>query len=808
MRIKALGAVLGWAPLAAALLNFGFTGSAVAAERGAIIEEVIVTARKVEESVQDVPVAITAITQELQQSSVRNLADLNGYAPNVIISRDGGRSNGADINIRGISPTRSDDNSFDAPIAVMIDGVHLGSAAGQILENFDIERVEVLRGPQGTLFGKNTVGGVVNVIRSRPTGEFGGRFKAAAGENGQFELRGVLNTSLLEDVLAAKFFVTHIEEDGYQKNVTTGDDLPVKDYQNLGATLLWTPNDRLEATFTVERFKDQSQLNAYQTNYNLAPDVASPPTDQREVNLALGSGTCTNFPAICRTSLERPSHSENDTDNDADLETDALTLNIGYEINDSLTLRSVTGYRDMTEWRIYDFDGSAAPFITIERDNVYDQFSQELRLEGQWERLSAIAGAYYWNSEFTQDWVTGGRFWATLFGPVAYTPALWQACQGSNGLDGIFAPIACDLGLPSGVAPGADVTQILYETQETSSIALFSQVEYSVTDRLAVLAGIRWTEEKKDFVAGQSYLSNVERQWHRNFPGYADLSNKWTEVSPKFGATYRLNDDAIIYASYSEGFHSGGFFGVNQNIRDFERDQYDPEFAESWEVGLKSTWLDSRLRFNLTGFWNDFTDKQESFIEFDPDTKTVATVFANAGSATYKGVEAEVVLAATENLRLFANYGYLDAKYDEFVIDITPTDDIRNPVDASFLKPRNAPDFTLGLGFIFNQQIGPGEFEVFAKWSGSGDQETDVLNLEAGRLSGGDADDLSATIGYRLDRWTFTVYGTNLTDERWEVPIVLGGNAETPSTPPAAPLFVVGNTNRPRHIGVELSYEF
>ena len=133
-------------------VTFPFT--AYGEESKAMLEEVIVTARKVEESAQSVPVAITAITTELQRSSVRNLTDLNGYAPNVIISRDGGRSNGANINIRGISPTRSDDNSFDAPIAVMIDGVHLGSNAGQIMENFDLERVEVLRGPQGTLFGK------------------------------------------------------------------------------------------------------------------------------------------------------------------------------------------------------------------------------------------------------------------------------------------------------------------------------------------------------------------------------------------------------------------------------------------------------------------------------------------------------------------------------------------------------------------------------------------------------------------------------------------------------------------------------
>ena len=773
----------------------------VAGGGGGVLEEIVVTARKVQESAQEVPVAITAIAEDLEQSAVRNLSDLNGYAPNVYIGRDGGRSNGANINIRGISPTRSDDNSFDAPIAVMIDGVHLGSNAGQILENFDLERVEVLRGPQGTLFGKNTVGGVVHVVRSRPTGELGGRFKATAGENGQLELRGVLNASLVQDVLAAKLFVTHLEEDGYLENITTGEDLPIKDYQNYGATFLWTPDDRFEALFTAERFKDQSQLNAYQTNYNLAPGVETPPTDNREKDLSLGSTTCALFPETCRTSLDLPDVSENDTDNDADLDTLAFTLNMSYEINDSMTLRSVTGYRDMDEWRIYDFDASRAPFITIERDNEYDQFSQELRLEGQWERLSLVAGAYYWNSEFTQDWVTGGRFWATLFGGVAYAPPVWQACQGTNGLDGAFAPIACDLGLPNGVTRGADVTQILYETQETTSIAVFTQLEYDLTERLAVLAGIRWTREEKDFIAGQSYLSNVERQWDRNFPGYADLSNEWKEVSPKFGATYRLNDDAIAYVSYSEGFHSGGFFGVNQNIRDFERDQYDPEYAETWEVGLKSQWMENRLRFNVTAFHNNFTDKQESFVKLDNDTRTVATVFENAAAVTYQGVEVELLFAATENLRLFVNFGYLDAKYDEFDIDITPTDDIDNVVDASFLKPRNAPDYTLGYGFTFNQQIGPGEAELFLKWSERGDQETDVLNLTSGRLAGGENDDLSATISYRLDRWRFTIFGTNLTDERWEVPIVLGGTNTTPA------LFIAGNTNRPRHIGVEVGID-
>ena len=167
--------------------------SVFAEERTATIEEVVVTARKIAESSQEVPIAITAITDDLNQSNIRDLSDLNGFAPNVSIDTDGSRSNGASITIRGISPTRTDDNSFDAPVAVMIDGIYLGSLAGQVLENFDLERVEVLRGPQGTLFGKNTVGGVVHVIRSRPTGELGGKVKATAGEDGQLEFRGVLN---------------------------------------------------------------------------------------------------------------------------------------------------------------------------------------------------------------------------------------------------------------------------------------------------------------------------------------------------------------------------------------------------------------------------------------------------------------------------------------------------------------------------------------------------------------------------------------------------------------------------------------
>tara|TARA_A100001234_G_scaffold77717_2_gene68773 strand:+ start:3945 stop:6347 length:2403 start_codon:yes stop_codon:yes gene_type:complete len=785
-------------------LALNFTPSVSAQDQGDSesfgIEEIIVTARKIEESAQDVPVAITAITEELRKSNIRNISDLQGFAPNVIIGNFGARTGGANLNIRGISPPRSDDNSFDAPIAVMIDGVHLGTAAGQILENFDLERVEVLRGPQGTLFGKNTVGGVINVVRSKPTGEFGARLKATIGEDGQQELRAVVNFPISEGKVAGKVFGTMIEDDGWLPNITLGKKVPEKDYMNYGLTLLFTPNDKFEATVTVETFDDQSDLAAFHYSYNFATGVDTAPTDPRQVNTALATTSCTIYGA-CRNSLAIPSYAENDTNNDAALETDAITINATYEINENSQLVYVGSTRDTSEYRIYDYDGSSAPFITIERWNDYEQTSHELRYERQTDRSTLVAGYYFWNSEFTQDWVTGGEFWRTLFGAVAQTPALWAACQGTNGLDGAFAPIACDLGIQGGIPASDIVTQILYETQETESEAFFLNYEYDITDKLAINAGIRWTEEWKAFKAGQSYLSNVERQRERNFPGYADLYQKWDEVSPRVGLTYRIDQDKMVYLSYSEGFKSGGFFGVNQNIRDFERDQYDPEFASNIELGFKSTLMENRLRLNLTAFRNEFEDKQESFVALDPDTKTVQSVFNNAAEVLYEGFEVEALFAATRNLQLFLNYGSLDASYEEFFTDINQFDGLGEIEDASFLEPRNAPEYTLGVGFQYNAPIANGEMELYFKYSETGETQTSLLNLASGAFDG--TEDVSANIGYYQDNWSIVIFGRNLTDDQYEVPTLLGGSFTT------GPLFSVSNAGmRPRAVGIELGYEF
>jgi len=775
------------------LAPFIFSFSATTYAANAMIEEVVVTARKQEESAQEVPIAITALTAELENSSIRNLTDVNGYSPNVIIGEDGGRGGGGgNINIRGISPTRSDDNSFDAPIAVVIDDIYLGTLAGQLIENFDLERIEVLRGPQGTLFGKNTVGGVINVVRSRPTGEMGGKLKLTAGKDGQREFRGILNTSI-SDTLAMKIFASDISYDGFMKNITTGNDVANRDYQNAGVTFLWEPNDRFDLLLTAEIFRDDGTLNSVQTNYNTPPGLLpAPPAGSAENDYSGGFVTCLVFGA-CRTSLETPSFSDNDKDNDFSLDTDAFTMKMTYELNDNITLVSVTGYRDVEEYRLYDFDASAAPFITIERFNEYDQLSQEFRLDAQWENMTLTAGLYYFNNEFEQDWITGDAFWAFVFGTFvpgvssAGDPFWWGLCT-SGGL----GALSCDPGIDS---VAGNVTQILYEGQETTSYAAFAQMDYRLTDQLVLTAGVRWTREEKDFIAGQAYLSNVARQLNRVFPdGYADLDNDWTEVSPKAGLTYEINDESMVYVTYAEGFKSGGFFGVNQNIADFVRDQYDPEFANSWEVGYKSQHMDNRLRFNLTYFHNDFEDKQESIVALDPTTNTVLSRFDNAASVTYKGWELETQYVFNEYFRMFFNYGSLDAEYDEFETDINPNDGVDVVEDGSFLNPRQAPEFTWGLGGTLSVPMGAGTLEVFAKYSRIDELDASLLNLRQAKVD--EREDVAASIGYYTDDWSLVAYGRNLTDERFEVFI------------PIATLFAAGSVNRPRTYGVELTYMF
>jgi iron complex outermembrane receptor protein len=807
-----------WGLVPAAFVSFGMDVTPAMAQDGdgarARIENVTVTARKREEASQSVPLAMTALTTQLEKPTVRDLSDLNGFSANVRIEPDQARGGGINISIRGINPVRTDDNSFDAPIAVMIDGVHLGILSGQLLENFDLERVEILRGPQGTLFGKNTVGGVINVIRSRPTGEFGARLKYTVGKNGQHEARSVFNVPVIEDVLAFKGFFTYIYDKGYIYNENLDRRQPTTDYQNFGGTFLFTPGDKFEALVTVERFHDDGEGGANLVNWNTPAGLIPAPADPRDPDYSGGFVLCTLGIGPCRANIDEIPDTVNGGGNPARLRTTAVTANLSYQINENHRLVSITAYRKVSEDRLLDYDGTSAPFITIDRDNDYKQFSQELRYEGTFgDRFDITAGVYYWRSEFEQDWITGGTFWNVATAALQLgdnSLGNVPLCQG-----GIFAPLFCDPHPSLANGLGETFTQVLNEAQVTKSIAVFAQADYEIIDNWTITAGIRWTEEKKDFMAGQAYLTSVARSGPEFFDeiaaslvgacagsdpadcsnGFATLDNKWTNVSPKFGLSWQATDDVMVFGSFSKGFHSGGFFGVNQNIRDFVRDQYDPEIAETWELGIKSQLFNNTLQANLTLFRNNFKGKQESNVVLDPDTNTVATAFVNAADARYQGLELEVQWVVNENLNFFGSLGYLDAGYSVFSCDRNPNDAAAIIVDCSDLTPRAAPEITYGIGGTYSIPVGnDGVIDLYLKYSHVGKQEGNLVNIPFASVDS--REDLTASITYSWDKFSISVYGTNLTNDQIEF------------ISPIATLFASSTITPPRSWGIEIQGEF
>ncbi len=772
-----------------------FTGAAPAIAQGErlTIEEVVVTARKREESVQDVPISMTALTQQLQDSSVRNLADLNGYTANVNIGETTLRARGTNIQIRGVAASETQDKSHDSPIAVSIDGVFLGTSTGRNVENFDLERIEILRGPQGTLFGKNTVGGVINIIRSKPTGEFGGKVKLTGGRYGQQEFRGLVNFPIT-DTLAAKVFYTDIQADGHLKK-TGGGDGPKKDYQNYGISLRWNPTEQFEALLTAERYEDNSDLGA-SVSWNFGPGVLAPPS-AGSIGLQDNSGgflTCTIF-GDCRTSLSQ-ADSFSASDQEGEYENDVITLNLTYDITENLRFVSVTGNHDTPkDDYISDLDASALDFISIDNDNTYEQFTQELRLEGSSDNVDWVIGAYYLDASYEQDWVTGGFFWGVAAAALDLVNNGFNAdlCRA-----GVFAPLVCDTGSTPGQGLGPNFVQKLYQEQDTTSKAIFAQADYRVTDKLTLTAGVRYTDEEKDFVGYQSYLAPLARERVFNFPASTNLKNDWQETSIKLAASYAYSDDIMFYGSYSEGFKSGGFFGRNQNISDFANNQYDPEYAESFEIGMKSQWFENRLQLNVAAFTNDFEDKQDSNIVLDPSTNTVATVWENIGSLVYKGLEAEVQYLANENLELFFTAGYLDAEYDEFLssrfVPVTQRA-TTPPQDVSFLTPKLAPETTFGFGGTYSVQVGPGELNIHAKWNFIDEQETQTYNDP-----GTDVDSqtfVNAVVTYQWDRFIISAFGNNLTDETLEIPFT-----------GVAPFFANSSVTVGRTYGLEVEMAF
>ena len=775
--------------VAAALLLFNDVAMAQGQSRdvSSRLDEVVVTAQKREESKQDIAVAVSALdARAIEKTFARDLQDIESMSPNLIIDPIFA-VNTAAISIRGMQ-LNDGEKSFDPAVAVYLDGVYLATTTGALLHMWDAESIEVLRGPQGTLFGRNTIGGLVQLRRARPTGELGGKFAVTAGSDDLLDVKAAINfPSMFDDTLATKLSVIKKDGGGYHRNVVTGSDSDGDaDFLSITASASWTPNDAVSLDFVYERIDD---------------DTPSMPITSLAVP---GDLFCGPIPTGCGEGPDNVSyHRETRValEQNAFLDTDAVTLNGRLDLNDAHSLEAVFGWRNSDEFARTKWDSVTPDLFWTRRPQDLEQTSLELRWHAEFESVRSVLGAYVWNSDYSlrQDVIS---------------PAFFG---------------------------NADFLQHPAFDQETETQALFGQIDWDISDTLTLTVGGRYLEETKNACGAQSFsfLGTVVADPPATAFGDASLGlcadasftrltsfvdpatgstvdvqgeTTWSRFTPKLGLTYRF-DNGILFATYSEGFRSGGYNGRGTTPDTFG--PYDPEEVQSIEFGFKTDWLDNRLRFNATAFFTDYKDKQEDVV-FPAPGGTTVTLVQNAATATINGLELELNAIPTDGLTLGANVGFLDAGFDEWTVPGLNG----LPVDKSGFELRRAPEFTLGLNALYERELANGHFLVFTgNYSWRDDYYVNANTITThneliGRPVGlNEAYGLlDASINYETDWIRVSLFGKNLTDEDFFLHVLDVGtnfNGGPNGQPlPVSGLWTYGTINNGTTWGLEVQFDF
>ena len=568
------------------------------------LEEIVVTAQKREQSVQEIPIAVSAFdSAALQRNRIGDVTDVSNFAPNVEIVESPTNTTAATIAIRGasqINPAITWENS----VGIYIDGVFIGKNIGAVFDVVDLERVEVLRGPQGTLYGKNTVGGAVNLITRKPGGKLGGRLATEVGNEGYWSGRATLDTGEWNG-LKGTITLFKQERDGFADNIPDPFNNPLADppssdeFQDIDdeaarLALLWDATDKLSIAYTFD-YSEQDRL----------PRLGQ--LTQVSSNSFLYAGGVQE--PYLTDDDERANNASNDWAFEESSESQSHAVDIAWR-GDGITLRSITSYRDLAWDDIIDIDGTAIDIFHSERHIDYESFSQEFQVSGSLENLEYVLGLYYFEEE------------GDVFNPITFFGSFGTPTANNRyGMD-------------------------------NDSVAVFGQVDWlpaMFEDQLTVSLGLRWTEEEKDqFI---------------NHPGiFAEQTgDTFDNISPTVALSWAFTDDINGYVRYAEGWKSGGFNGEAADPAEFLAG-YDDEEVVSYEIGFKSLLLGDRLQLNAAAFYNEFDDFQLSVFE----GQNASSVVFNVPEYETSGFEIEAVALLHESLELTLAYGYLDAEYKDF----------------------------------------------------------------------------------------------------------------------------------------------
>jgi iron complex outermembrane receptor protein len=698
-----------------ALLGVAVSTTALAADDSGQLDEIVVTSQKMAEGIpnQDVPAAITAFDADaIQRNFAVDLRDLGRLAPNVQLNQVSTFNGYANFYIRGIGINGST-RTVDPAVGLFVDGIYVGFGPSSLVDTFDLGSVEVLRGPQGTLFGRNVTGGAVVVNTVRPTQEFSSSVKLTYGNYDRFDVAGSINGGIT-DTISARLAAIYQHQEGYFENLENGRSKANKNLTLVRPSIKFTPSENFDLTLIGEW---QQNIGGPATSQNIVnpvfPKLAQtlfgyvPPADKYDI----------------RHNLQGYSNSE----------VKQLIAEANWKVAGGV-VTGVAGWRDVTFDSSTDFDGSPITLFHF-KDNKesQDQRSIEVRYASDFSDRFNFTTGLYW---FDQSFFVGER--RETFGGTIVA------------------------GVPT-VINTAGVTN-----QDQNNTAVFAQGTYRFTDAWALTLGGRYTKEEKEIVFSPPGRCTLDfSSCTVALPGKRD----WSNFSPKVGVDWKAAEDVLAYASWTRGFRSGVF---NQRAQRVEfLGPSEPEVVDSYEVGVKSEFADRRVRLNLAVFSMKYDDIQKILNEsFDPDgpgpqPPTSGQVVRNAAAATIQGAEAELSWRASEALSIDASLGYTDAKYDEFPGTDVTGDGIPDPALAKQLKFEKVPEFTGYAGANYVLPVGTDDTVTLrGSYSYTSKFYTDQLNRFWLAQDAFGLFDASVTFA-RGERWQVSLWGKNLTDEEY-----------------------------------------
>jgi iron complex outermembrane receptor protein len=723
-------------------------GQAVATDSTGALEEVVVTARHTTEALIDVPISIAAFSgDDLQARNIEDLADVARFSPN--LQFDGtaavsGSTIASTVFIRGIGQTDFTLNS-DPGVGVYVDGVYVARSVGSLLDLIDIQSVEVLRGPQGTLFGKNTIGGALNITSQRPSSEASGYLEMQGGNFDRRNIKARFDAPLSDSLTTSLSFAS-LNEEGYQQRILQPNEEDLGDIDRIVARgrAIWSASDSFEADVIVDYSRGREQ-SVPQSVLVIEPNTGAP-----FLGVAAGlnpSGLTTLRPQFAGrftgadlldgsfiTGDPRKTYYGGESRSDFDIFGVSVTLS--WTIGD-VDVKSISAYREVDS----DFarDSLSSPFVVADTIDQYDQkqWSQELRLSGTFlgSRGSYIAGLYYLAEEGTNS-----NLVATSLGDLK---------------------------------SGGSV--------DNESAAAFAQFNFDFSDIFAITAGVRYTDEQKGFSPGfEGESQRFETNTGLGLPlppvipliADGDYQYDTDQVDTTVALQVHFTPDLLTYASYSTGFKAGGF---SQRIgpgpgNPIPAPSFRPEDVKVYELGTKWLGLNGRLRITAAAFFTDYED-----VQITPLFEGIGPVTRNAGEAEIRGGEFEWAFIPDDRWEFTAGIGVLHTEYKALTDEAQANRNLDGSrvltLDTELAK---SPDWSANASLAHHWDVGRGSLTARVDWSYTSELFNDVLNSE--ELARDELNLLGASLGFASGDglWDLSIRGTNLTDEEY----IIAGNAE------------------------------